>query len=94
MKTGYPSPSTVGTKWLVGTVVEKFTVQKTYNRYAFVGIFGNLALCGISNLRVFNILSGFDPDQVHHIFNNLRLSPLPVWAHLGANSKNTHLIAT
>src|SRR6476661_7874292 len=24
----------------------------------------------------------FDPDQVHHLFNNLRLSPLSVWAQI------------
>src|SRR5215472_18180921 len=29
----------------------------------------------------------FDPDQVHHIFNNLQIFSFSVWAHLGANSQ-------
>ena len=52
-------------------ISEKLAVQKSYNRSAIVGILGNVAYCGINNIRAFSTLSGFDPDQVHHLFNNL-----------------------
>ena len=49
-------------------ISEKLAVQKSYNRSAIVGILGNVAYCGINNIRAFSTLSGFDPDQVHQIF--------------------------
>jgi len=46
--------------------LEKFTVQKSYNRPGRVGILGLLAIRKINNLRVINTSIETDPDQVHH----------------------------
>ena len=45
--------------------LEKFTVQKSYNRPGRVGILGLLAIRKINNLRVINTRVETDPDQVH-----------------------------
>jgi hypothetical protein len=46
---------------------EKFTVQKSYNRFGKLGILGLLGIRKINNLRIINPPCKTDPDQVHHL---------------------------
>jgi hypothetical protein len=50
---------------------KKFTVQKSYNRFGKLGILGFLGTRKINNLRIINNQCKTDPDQVHHLFNQL-----------------------
>ena len=65
----------------------KLTVQKSYNRSAIVGILGNVAYCGINNIRAFSTLSGFDPDQVHQISQQVRDTLLSCLVSFGVKTR-------
>lgn len=57
-----------GTKFRSGNELwffEKFTVQKSYNRFGKLGILGLLGIRKINNLRIINTPCKTDPDQVH-----------------------------
>jgi hypothetical protein len=64
-----------------------FTVQKSYNRFGKLGILGLLGIRKINNLHIINTPCKTDPDQVHHPFNHLGLSPLSVLGAFWANSR-------
>src|SRR5215472_12102774 len=53
--------------WLLEKNLEKFTVQKSYNRPGRVGILGLPAIRKVNNLRVINTRVETDPDQVHQV---------------------------
>ena len=68
-------------------ISEKLAVQKSYNRSAIVGILGNVAYCGINNIRAFSTLSGFDPDQVHQISQQVRDTLLSCLVSFGVKTR-------
>jgi hypothetical protein len=54
-----------GTERVGWAVVERHFVQRLYSRFAFLAFFAVLAVLGINDLSVFNILRGFDSRRLH-----------------------------